>query len=816
MSADEQLPVRSNESRSRLSVDTYPPALAGQAYHDGAAPGGELRVIAMLRRRRWTILFGLVAVLGGVALFTYVWPRTYESSAVVFVEQPGPRVDFPALALLERLGRSSQIETEIELLQTRHVVERVVDELDLHVVVEAEVGKKRPREVFPVFDAGPDAEPGVYRITAPPGRGYLVRDMEADSLIAEATLGSEIHFAGLTGSLPEEIPPAGITIRTSAFLSAVKLTQDRIQASRTSRDADLIDVTCEGSDPETAHELCTNVLRSYLRLRTDLQRAEATATAVFLRGQVARLGEQLADAEDRVEAYRRRNRIVALEERASEEVRQFVQLRAQRDQLEAERVALAGLIQEIEADERSSRQYRNLASFPTFLQNQAVTDLLASLVNLENQRSDLAVRRRERNVDLAVLDTRIADIERQIWSMAVSYEHSLAAQTRSLDSTLARRTRSLAVIPTQQVRSARLERQATLLEDLHRLLETRLKEAEIAEAVNLPSVRVVDAASMPLGPSSPNVRLNLGLGVLLGLAFGVTMALYREFGDTRLHERGEVVRQTGLPVLSMIPRLGHPGPLVKVSRKTADGREGSHLVQGDNRGRGRRQVARGEEEAVALEAIRSLAADLRFAGRQQENGGTRSVAVTSASRAEGKTFTACNLALVSAAQGTTTLLIDADMRACGVAAFFGFPSSGSGLSDILAGRAELTKVWVGLKVHGSELRVIPAGTSTPYSGGLLESTTFRDLLQHAVAAYDLTVIDTPPLNVITDAATIAAAVNAVVVVVREGVTDREALEITLERLGRAGGRVVGVVLNEASLPVGYASHYQYPHRAKRV
>jgi non-specific protein-tyrosine kinase len=218
---------------------------------------------------------------------------------------------------------------------------------------------------------------------------------------------------------------------------------------------------------------------------------------------------------------------------------------------------------------------------------------------------------------------------------------------------------------------------------------------------------------------------------------------------------------------------------------------------------------------MTLEAFRALAVDLKFAGGPVGNGGLSSIAVTSSARGEGKTLTACNLALTRASHGVRTLLIDADMRASGVTGFFGMPTPKFGLSDLLAGSVELSDVSTSLWVDGREtLCVIPAGTPTPHSAELLDSPNMGKLLEQARGQFDLIVIDTPPLNAITDAATIAPIVDGVVLVVRGGVTDRAALEMTLERLARGNGRVLGVVLNDVRLPEGYISRYHYPEAAR--
>ena len=834
MAGDHNFPELPDGSRPNLSVRVEPPRSRQRSrrYTD-REPDADMRgIAAMLQRRRRTILLMFLVVFGSVVAITLLMPKTYESSALILVEQ-AQRMESPALATLERLGRGSQIETETELVTSRRVIERVVDQLDLNVSVapspanfnpiQAVLAKfrpgerERPQQVFPLFDAQANAPEASYHLVASDSGRYTATELEADSLVA--TVAQDFAFGGLSGTLPQVIPSEGLEIEVTEFPRAVQLTQKRITTSRVGRNADLLEVTCEGPSPAEAHQLCETTLAGYMRLRTELRRAEATLTADFLREQAGRLGEQLAAAEGSLEAYGRRNQVVALNDRATAEVQQLVQLKAQRDQLEAERVALALLIRDIEARGSGTRRYRDLASFPTFLQNYAVAELITTLADLENRRSDIATRRSERNADVVALDMRIADIDRQLRGMAVSYERALSAQIGSLDETLAGTARRLAVIPTQQVEFARLERKVDLLDELYRMLETRLREAEVAEAVELPSVRVVDAASLPFRPASPNVPLNLVLGFLLAITSGLGLALYREFRETRVRERQDVERQTGLPVLTVVPTLRHAGSVMSLP---ALSRPGRHEVRQRLRttkalwrgklGKGKKEqepvfYRPGEDTQVALECFRSLAADLAFAARSSGNGGFRSVVITSAGRDEGKTLTACNLALVRAAQGSRTLLIDADMRGSGVAKFFDFPRSALGLSDVLAGSAEVGTVWRGV-VPDSELWVLPAGTPTPHSADLLESN-FHEVIESAELQFDLIIVDTPPLNVITDAATVASMVDAVVVVVREGVTEREDLEYTVARLNRAAGNIVGVVLNDVALSKRYMSGYSY-------
>ena len=790
------------------------------------------RLAGVLRRRARLIILGLVLVLSAAAGFSLIWPRTYQSSALIIIERRTGAGD-DALALLSQLGQASQVETEIELLQSRHVIERVVDQLDLHVSVESHrptAGRStsflgrliarargvvrspptlRPRAVFPTFDATAEAAPAVYRAAVSPQGALELRDAEGRVVARMVDQAAAVLIPGLTLSVPDSAPWQAFDLRIAPFAKAVTATQRRVRAARRQREADLVEVECEDRTPQGARDLCRGILATYLGLRMDLRRAEATATAQFLREQVDLLGGRLTVAEDSLQTYRSRYGVVALDERAAEEVRQLTRLTAQRDQLYAEQSALSGLIDEIQGGQGDTPRYRDLASFPRFLENQAVTQLLASLVTLENQRADLRLRRSETSTEITTLNGRIAEIEQQLLSIALSYRRALDMEIRSLDDALQVSGARLNRIPQRQMEAVRLERQASGLGDLYTLLKTRLREAEVAEGVNVPNVSVVDQPSLPIRPARPNLGLNLVFGSVLGLTFGLVLAFYREQTDDSIRERRDVERQFGLPVLATTPRLPGattilPIPTLRRPRDPATrteplapaGRQGAAVaVLRQERPRGEYRMT--DERRAALESFRALATDLRFA-TSHLNGGVLALTVTSAVRGEGKTFVACNLALARASQGARTLLIDGDVRGGGASKFFGLPAAAPGLSDILAASPGMNPddgVWKGT-VNRTELWVIPPGSASLYTGRVFEYPKFAQLLEQAKLQFDLVVIDTPPINLVTDAAPIAAVSDAVLLVVRNSLTTWDGLELTLERLGRARTYVVGAVLND--------------------
>lgn len=801
-------------------------------------------IVGFLRRRHRTIIASVVATLVAVAGISFVLPPTYQSETTVLVESRSTGEDAQALDALAILGRGRQIETEIELIQSRRVLEPVLDDIMLEVSVRADstppesgetetastgggagaadvegggraigtaISDGESANVLVSIVAGPSLPEGRHELVtggerwvliADPNRLELVQYAEGFKSTVAADSGRELHV-----SLPDAVAEAMVGRPVWRSDQAAALGKS-VGAARAQRDADLIRITCEDETAVGAQRLCRSVQGAYLDLRVSMQRGEATSMREFLGDQLDVAAERLRTAEDSLEAYSTRHGVVALDDRASAEVRSLTDLRAQRDVLEAERAALSRVLEDIRGGGRS--RYRELATFPSFVDNEALTRMVTSLVDLENRRAELAVRRTDTNPDLAALDERIRTIEEQLLSMGANYSSSLGHQVASLDQTIRSMSGRLSTIPQRQVDWARLSRGAEQAENVYEMLEARMSEARIAEAVSLPNVRVVDEPSLPTHQSSPRLAMNLLLGLMGGLSLGIGLALLREQLDPGIRGRAEVERETGLSVLTIVPRVSQPGPVLLLETAASDGRNKRNIPPLGGLGRSR---PIGEETAqfFALEAFRGLATELRLARRDFNGGdGLRSLAVTSANRAEGKTLTACNLALVYASKGHRTVLVDADMRASGVARFFGLDDSEPGLSDLLAGRAQ----WLDPTIrrvslqNGSELSILPAGRPTSDGAALLESDRFRKLLDTALERYEFAVFDTPPLNLITDAAAVAAAVEGVLVVVRSGVTEKEHLEYTLQKLRRVNGNVLGVVLNDARVSDEYHAHYE--------
>jgi len=277
-------------------------------------------------------------------------------------------------------------------------------------------------------------------------------------------------------------------------------------------------------------------------------------------------------------------------------------------------------------------------------------------------------------------------------------------------------------------------------------------------------------AVLPTSPTSPNVKLNLALGVLVGLALGIAYALIRRHLDRRIRRASEIERLFGVPAIGTLP-LDH----------RLDGR--STVLDAGT-------AAEVHDAGGAMaEALRELRTNLSFLDVDQP---PRIMVVTSSIQAEGKSTVTANLAVTMAAAGENVIVVDGDLRRPTLVDVFNLVP-GAGVTDVLTGNAELGDV---LQPWGAlpNLSVLGSGRIPPNPSELLGSRAMKNMLE-TLAKDAIVLIDAPPLLPVTDAAVLSRAADGAIVVIRTGRTTQDQLTQSLGNLEKVKGRILGAVLN---------------------
>jgi capsular exopolysaccharide synthesis family protein len=303
----------------------------------------------------------------------------------------------------------------------------------------------------------------------------------------------------------------------------------------------------------------------------------------------------------------------------------------------------------------------------------------------------------------------------------------------------------------------------------------RIEAPASEDATSAVKLTLVQQATVPGSPVSPNVLVNIALGVLVGLAIGVGLAVLRQVLDTRIRNERDVELVTDAAII---------GGIVF-----------------DPKAASRPLIVQDDPRSPRAESFRTLRTNLQFLDVGQ---GGRSFIVTSSIQSEGKSTTTANLAIALADSGVRVLLVDADLRRPKIASYMGLEGS-VGLTDVLIGRVPLADV---VQEWGrGRLSVLPAGSVPPNPSELLGSAAMGRLITELRSKFDVVLFDTPPLLPVTDAAILSRFVGGVILVVATGRANRHHVGGAISALENVGSKVSGLVLT--MLPTKGPDAYGY-------
>ncbi len=393
-----------------------------------------------------------------------------------------------------------------------------------------------------------------------------------------------------------------------------------------------------------------------------------------------------------------------------------------------------------------------------------------------------------RSKNIAVLGEQVAGAIKRAQSTAEANLSLLEQQTAGLRERMEAQTRAATELEGRIIRIqaefGELERERNVAEMSYRSMLTRIEEARISSDENTTTVKIVERAFQPNSPFTPRRMRILLIGLLLGIAGGMALALLVEMIEDRFIGTDDLERALGLPVLGLVPML-------KGKNRLAIGR----IADLDRFGHG------AEAYAGIRTKIMSPSAESRPA----------CLLITSAGPSEGKTITATNLAISFARTGVKTLLVDFDMRRPKVKSVFRLSEETPCLLDYLGQGKPENFSSLPQTMDCPNLFVIGNHASQEFSAAeTLGNKIVKDFMAWARSSYDVVILDSPPFGVVSDSLVLAGMVDGVVFVSRPGVTHRHALRNVVEEFSQAGAPLLGVVVNAVNFGrISFLSNYDY-------
>lgn len=720
----------------------FDPRVVDTARDDG---GFDLKsYLNTLYESRW-LIGGVTAFITLVAvLYALVAKPVYQADLMIHVEEESPNASKNILSEAFALFETKKAAiAEMELLRSRMVISRAVENLKLYIDVQP---KYIPIAGFWFANQNSNAlsTPGLF------GYGGYVWGAEKAEVstfeVPDVWLGREftltalgqnrfrfsgdgqrIVFDGEVGLLYRVPTPDGLielrvdrlfanpggrfSLRRMSRLGMITAIQNALVINEQGKQSGIIEVKLEGANRDRTYAVLSEIGREYMRQNLARKTEEAQKSLAFLNQQLPILRRQLEQSEDRYNQFRNSNGTVDLQEEA--------------------RMSLARLA--------AGRTRRN---------------------DLIQKKTELLARFTEDHPIVAAVNRQINEVDAEIEET----------------------NRQIKTLPVLEQDEARLTREIKVNTDLYTALSNTAQQLRLISVGRVSNVRMVDAPLPPDKPIKPNRPLIVALAVITGLFLGTVLAFMRKTIVGGIDDPQEV--ESLLRARVVYATIPHSVNQDKLMRKARPERGTLPLL------------AQIMPEDVAVESLRSFRSALLFAMPHFRN---NIVMFAGPTRGLGKSFVSVNFAAVMAASGKRVLLIDADFRSGQLHRYFGV-SRDQGLSKAINDSAPLVDI-----IHHDVLEnldFIPTGPLPPNRTDFLLTVNFNTVLDTVSAHYDLVLIDAAPLLQAADALIVGDRAGAIFLVARARVTTDAEITESVKRLNHAGLSPQGVLFNDMTSRTG--------------
>ena len=727
--------------------------LTPSARLEPAGERGDLNhLIAMFRRRSRIFLAVTVAVFAVVMIVSLQATPLYTATATVMIDTRKHAVTDIQAVVSGLPADSSAVDTEVEILKSRSLAERVVD--TLHLDDDPEFNSKlRHGGGFALFGAPP-----------PPteAQAQQVDDLRKTKT-HEAVVDQVLKRLGVARS--------GLTY--------------------------VIDIKFQSRDPAKAAVIANEFADNYLLEQLNAK-FEATRSATqWLNARLAELQPQVEAAESAVQQYKAAHGLLASVGSSLTE-QEISNLNTQLVQAKADAAEKDARVHTAQTESAAGSNGDNLSG-P--LGSQTMMQLRTQQATASSKVADLETKYGPKHPEVQRAQRELADITAQIAQEVsrnvsnLQNEDTVARQrVASLEASLSGAKGTLVGNNAASVELADLQRRADAASALYDSLLNRAKQTSVDQGGEQSDARVVSHAKIPIKPSFPNLQLSAVLGLILGVAAGAGAAFLMEALDNGLATSDDIERFFALPHLGAVPLLD--SALRRQSQSRSGRRGGKSLGGAAGRKAGRDTPLEHLSQkplSAFSEAFRNLRASILHA---KVDTPVRVVAVTSALPSEGKTTTTVCLGKSMAMSGTKVVVVDCDLRRRGVGGMLGIKPT-AGLIEVLQGSAKLDDVLV--KDADSDAYFLPLADSVYTPKDLFGSHAMDALLDELRRRFEVVLLDTAPVIPVSDTRVLAPKADVVVFLAHWRKTPRKAIEAAFSMLTSVGADIAGVVLTQVDL-----------------
>ncbi len=724
--------------------------------------------LRVFQRRKWLILTVATIVFVTTALSTFSKIPLYTATTQVLVEKNMEKGRLEGLASYITWDPDFKA-TQFELIRSFNVALRVVENQHLAT---------KYKEYF--LGASLPRSKSISTLVEPVVSFW-------SSLIGSATGGvnKEAGQAEKKQTIPAAEGKTDAEKIAGIILQALKLVPVP--------DTKIVNVSYTHQVPEIAQLVANGIVRAYIEETLDIKTSTTTHSLNWMTVKADEERKKLEDSERALQEYMRKNDIVTVENKLAVLPERLSQFSSELSAAQTEEKKHAAVYRQIKEAGKSDKK---LEAIPLLSNNSELQDLRGEFFAAEQDMRELSKKYGKKHpmmikarTDKKLLQKKKrVEVERVIGVAKNSYE---LAKTRVKDlSKMMEETKGEMLNMNERfVQYTILNRDKEMNRTVYDALSSSIKKTNVtAQAMDI-RIWAVKKADLPLAPSKPDKKKELLFGLIAGLSLGIALVFFLDYIDNTVSAGEELEEKYGLTVLGAVEDL--PKKSKNVETFIMD-----------------------NPLSAFTESYRLIRSSVLLSTPDHP---PRTLLITSMMQQEGKSTTTKNLAYILAQNDKKVLIIDADMRRPRQHSMFAIDNS-YGLSNYLSGNTDEQQPSLVKLQPDSLISVLPSGPIPPNPAELLGSKNMKILLDKSVERFDFVLIDSPPVQQVTDSLLLAGLVDGTITVLRSGKTTFDMLDSGIKKLRESQAHMLGFVLNRVTkrhAGQGYYGYYSYySHKGK--
>jgi capsular exopolysaccharide synthesis family protein len=732
----------------------------------------------------WFALFVILGLAAAWLFLRYATP-TYNINAKILVQDEQKGGNIPGEEVLQQLqifSSKSNVDNEVEILQSRSLMEQVVRNLQLNISYWQE-GRVKTGELFlkvPFVAHWISARDSLeaVRYTVTPLSEEKFRFGSEKIADVEKTWGDTIQ-------LPEGILQIDrrkffplvkepYIVKLVSLDAAVASYQTKLMVSIPNKQVSTIGLQLTTAIPEKGEAILNELINAYLRASVEVKNRIADSTIAFVDNRLALVNRELTGVEKNIQQFKQANQLTDLTEQAKLLVSSTSDFSKQLTELEVKLSVINSLEQYI-IDENNNKR---IVPSSLVLQDPTFIALVQKYNSFQLERERLLISSTPSNPLVQNIDLQLKNLRTDLQSNLASFRSGLQASIAEIKGRSGQLDQKIQQVPAKERVFLDYSRQQAIKQELYLFLLKKREESAISKSSNLAVARIIDPAKSGAFPAMPKRMLTYLVGLIMGIIFPSVFLYLKDLLNRRVKTKQDITTGTPVPILSEV----------------------GHTKEHDD-------VVVGKDTVTPIaEQFRAMRTNLQFllSGAQD-----KVILLTSSMSGEGKSFVAMNLAATLALSGKKVVLMELDLRKPKISEKLKLNNK-QGFSTYVIGKTSYSQLIQPSGIH-ENCWVIPSGPVPPNPAELLLLDTTKQLFAELRKQFDYIVIDTAPVGLVTDAQLLGYLADVTLYLVRQGYTFKQQLLLSKELYQQGKLPRMNLVVNDvkAGKGFGYGYGYQY-------